>query len=142
MEPEQLRRGKEFHKTVQSDWQISIKDGILSTEHSTKLASGPMGSKHVKSGRLDMFVDELGDFVSIVEIKSTDWDKIKPTNVRRLLGSHRHQIWKYISKYLDSDKVDVCPGIIYPDSPSSSELRRYIEEYLNSYGIQVVWYYS
>jgi len=142
MEPECLRRGKEFHKKVQSDWDMNIKDGNLNIEHTINLLSYPSRAKHIKSGRLDMFVDELGEFVSVIEIKSTDWDKIKPRNIHKLLASHRRQIWTYISKYLDNDKIDVCPGIIYPAAPSSNGDRKYIEEYLNSYGIQVVWYYD
>jgi hypothetical protein len=142
MEPECLRRGKEFHKKVQSDWDMNIKDGNLNIEHTINLLSYPSRAKHIKNGRLDLFVDELGEFVSVIEIKSTDWDKIKPSNIHKLLTSHRRQIWNYISEYLDNDKIEVCPGIIYPVAPSSNEHREYIEEYLNSYGIQVVWYYD
>jgi len=142
MEPECLRRGKEFHRKVQSDWYENVEDGEVNAEHTINWLPNPSQSKHIKSGRLDIFVDELSDLVSIVEIKSTDWDKIKKGNVRKLLGSHRRQIWNYISKYLKGDEIDVCPGIIYPSSPSSNELREYIEKFLNSYGIQVVWYYD
>jgi hypothetical protein len=37
MEPECLRRGKEFHKKVQSDWDMTIKDGNLNIEHTINL---------------------------------------------------------------------------------------------------------
>lgn len=141
MEPEQLRRGKEFHKKVQSNWERDIKDGNLNIEHRINLLPNSK-VKHVKTGRLDIFVDELGDFVSVVEIKSTDWEKIKTKNLRKLLSSHKRQVWKYIVKYLDEDKIDVCPGIIYPRAPKSDELKDFIETYLWDYGIPVVWYYE
>jgi len=96
--------------------------------------------KHVRRGRLDLFVDELGGFVSVVEIKSTNWDRIDQKNRQRLLASHRRQVWDYIEKYLDQDKMDVCPGIIYPRAPETAGLRERVEEYLNGYGLQVVWY--
>ncbi len=142
MEPECLRQGKEFHKKVQLDWDLSIKDGHPNIEHTISLQRNQSRLKHIKRGRLDIFVDELGEFVSVVEIKSTDWNKIESKNIRKLLASHRRQIWNYISKYRDDEKIDVCPGIIYPNVPISNKLREDIEEYLNSYGIQVVWYYD
>jgi hypothetical protein len=57
-----------------------------------------------------------------------------------LLGSHKRQVWRYIDRYLDVEKVDVCPGIIYKSPPSTPGLREEIEEYLNEWGLQVVWY--
>lgn len=114
---------------------MNIKDGHPNKEHTISLFRYPSKLKHSKRGRLDIFVDELGEFVSVIEIKSTDWDKIKPNNVRKLLASHRRQIWNYISKYLDDEKINVCPGIIYPNVPSTNKLREDIEEYLNSYFI-------
>ncbi len=35
---------------------------------------------------MDLFVDDLTDYVVIVEIKGTNWDRIKPQNVKKLLG--------------------------------------------------------
>ena len=129
-----------FHKRVQDDWERTAKDGNLTKEHTIELSKIPTIPRRKKRGRLDMFVDELGDFVSVVEIKSTDWDKVKENNRKKLLGSHRRQIWKYIEEYLDIKKIDVCPGIIYPNSPTSLGLKEMIENYLNDYGLQVVWY--
>lgn len=142
MEPEQLKRGKEFHKRVQSDWVKTNLDGELNLEYTINLWPSTLKVTHIKMGRLDMFLDELSDFVSIVEIKSTNWDKIKTKNITKLLGSHRRQIWKYIMKYIEVDKIHVCPGIIYPNAPKSQKLKEYIEEYLNIYGLQVIWYFD
>ncbi|MCK5828462.1 hypothetical protein KAH43_08070 [Candidatus Bipolaricaulota bacterium] len=89
---------------------------------------------------MDVFVDDAGDFVVVVEIKATDWDRILPRNIQRNLGSHRRQVWKYIEKYTDGDRVDVCAGIIYPTTPKTPGLKERIETYLNEYGLQVVWY--
>jgi len=140
MEPIILSRGKAFHRRVQADWKSSVKDGHLNVEHSIFLTFPNQRLSHIRRGRLDLFVDELGSFVSIVEIKSTDWDRIKAANVSRLLDSHRRQVWKYILQYVDRQKIDVCPGIIYPTSPKISGRRELIEETLNEHGLQVVWY--
>lgn len=137
-EPEILKAGKQFHKKVQDDWSLTAKDGKICPEHTIPLV--PNKSIHKKRGRLDIFVDELGDFVSVIEIKSTDWDVVKPKNRKKLLGSHRRQVWRYIDRYLDVEKVDVCPGIIYKSPPTTPDLKKDIEAYLNDWGLQVVWY--
>ena len=77
MEPEILRRGKAFHKRVQGGWENTAKGGKINIEHSIPLSILRKKAQHQKTGRLDIFVDELGDFISVVEIKSTDWDKVK-----------------------------------------------------------------
>lgn len=137
-EPKLLKAGKEFHKKVQRDWELTAKDGKVYSEHTVLLV--PNKSTHKKHGRLDIFVDNVGDFVSVIEIKSTDWDAVKPKNRKKLLGSHIRQVWHYIDRYIDLEKVDVCPGIIYKSPPSTPGLRKDIEEYLNERGLQVVWY--
>ena len=78
-EPEILRRGKDFHKRVQKDWKASAKDDHVDTEHAIALL--PKGKYYQRGGRLDIFVDELGGFVSVVEIKSTDWDAVLETAI-------------------------------------------------------------
>ena len=137
-EPRLLKEGKEFHRKVQHDWELTAKDGKICSENTVYLV--PKKSIHKRQGRLDIFVDDVGDFVSIIEIKSTDWDAVKPKNRKKLLGSHKRQIWGYIDRYLDVEKVDVCPGIIYKSPPSTPGLREEIEGYLNKWGLQVVWY--
>ena len=140
MEPEILLRGKAFHTRVQKDWQKTAKGGKINKEHSIPLSILRKKIKRQNTGRIDIFVNELGDFISIVEIKSTDWDKVKEKNRKKLLGSHRRQVWRYIEEYVDIKRMDVCPGIIYPKSPVTNGLKDMIEEYLNDYGLQVVWY--
>ncbi|MCD4652401.1 hypothetical protein K8T06_00520 [bacterium] len=137
-EPKILKAGKLFHKKVQADWKLTAKDGKICPEHTISLS--PKGSRHHKHGRLDIFVDDSGDFVSVIEIKSTDWDAVKPKNRKKLLGSHRRQVWRYIDRFIDIEKVDVCPGIIYKSPPSTPGLREDVEEYHNDWGLQVVWY--
>jgi hypothetical protein len=140
-EPENLRRGKEFHALVQDDWARTARDGEVTAEHGITLLGASTRSKRRRRGRLDIFVDDVGNFVSIVEIKSTDWDRVKPRNRQSLLSAHRRQVWRYIEKYLDGDKVEVCPGIIYPRAPVSPGLKNLVEGYLKDYGLQVVWYH-
>ena len=141
MEPAALKRGKSFHKEVQSDWELTS-DGDVISEHTIDLTLVHKNSRRIKKGRLDIFVSEMGDFVSVVEIKATDWDKIKPKNIQRNLASHRRQTWKYIQEYTDKIKIDVCAGVIYPHAPKGSGLKDRIEKYMGEYGLQVVWYHD
>jgi len=140
MEPEQLRRGKEFHRRVQEDWRRTAEGGVVYPEHFVKLPLLSQTARKVRKGRLDLFVGEMGDLVSVVEIRSTDWDRINPKNIGRLLRSHRGQIWKYIEEFVDNRRIDVCAGIIYPHAPNSNKLRKRVEDYMIEYGIPVVWY--
>jgi hypothetical protein len=142
MEPLQLKRGKVFHRIVQQDFDNESTDGNVNNEYVIHLLPLNRSYKRVKSGRLDIFIDDLGEMVTVIEIKSTEWDNIKNKNVKKLLSSHRRQIWKYMEKYLDHDNLDVCAAIIYPRSPKSINLKNLVEKYLNSYGLQVVWYYD
>ncbi len=140
-EPEQLRRGKLFEKAVQKDWEETA-GGQPWTEHTIPLLKGVTRTGRRRHGRMDIFVDELGDMVTVVEIKATDWDRVLPRNRQKNLASHRRQVWKYIEKYVDGEGMDVCAGIIYPTAPKTTGLKEQIEDYLNEYGLQVVWYYD
>ena len=139
MEPEILWRGKQFHNRVQADW-LETAEGSIHREHSIWLSKRCVSGSHVRRGRLDIFIDEIGDMVTVVEIKSTDWDRVKPKNRRRLLSAHRRQVCRYVDEYLTDSKDIVCASIIYPLPPCTNGLRFEIETYLNDEGIQVVWY--
>lgn len=92
-EPTLLERGKVFHELFQQSWSATAKGGRISVEKVLRLSRARAGHKRGRYGRMDIVVDELGDFVSVAEIKSTDWDKVRPANMIKLLGSHRQQIW-------------------------------------------------
>ena len=138
-QPAQLRRGRAFEKRVQEDWKRTAQ-GDPEIENRIPLLEGLTRKGRRKHGRMDIFLNDVGDLVVVVEIKATDWDRIPPKNALRNLGSHRRQVWKYIDKYLDGNEVDVCAGIIYPSAPKTPGLRKRVEEYHGSYGLQVVWY--
>ena len=138
-EPLQLKKGKKFQKIVQNDFSANSKDGRVIPE--TFVSFKELKNIKQRSGRIDIFIDEISDFVTIVEIKATDWDKIKPKNINRNLYRHQKQIFRYIDKYVDVDKLDVCLGIIYPKPPVKKGLRKYLEKYMeDNYGLPVYWY--
>ncbi len=139
-EPKQLSRGKAFHRRVQAAWAGEISGAPILAEKTVGLVDGPDGTVRRGSGRIDILVSQYDDFVSVIEIKATNWDRIKPANVRRNLASHVRQALSYIDAYVEGEGVNVCAGIIYPSAPRSSSLKSEIETYLNEQGFQVVWF--
>jgi hypothetical protein len=138
-EPEILKRGKKFQRIVQQDFANNTKDGIALREETISFKA--LNEIKQKSGRMDILITELGDFVTILEIKATDWDRIDSKNVKRNLYRHQKQLFNYVDKYLNIDKLDVCLGIIYPKPPRKKRLRQVIEKYLeDNYGVPAYWY--
>src|SRR5258706_13698354 len=108
VEPEILRRGKKFHRRVQSDWAGEVEGSSVRLEHTITFRLGAALTKRGRRGRLDIFIDQMDDFVTVVEIKSTDWDQVASRNHQKLLAAHRRQVEHYVDKYLDDDHVSVC----------------------------------
>jgi len=130
-EPSQLKRGKAFHKKIQTDW-LKTAEGKILTEKGILKSSG-------RKGRIDIFVDNDGDkLVAVAEVKASDWDKMTDSAVRRNVRRQIKQIWDYIESQLNVKK-DVSPGIIFPKRPKDKERMRLIEELLEEEGIPVVW---
>lgn len=132
-EPNILKNGKLFHKLIQDEWVATTNDGLARSEKYIKRIDG-------RTGRVDLLVEELGDYVSVIEIKATDWDRIKPGNVKRNIRNQIRQIWRYIDSQLDIYSMEVCPGVIFPKLPQNHELLELVEKSFNDEGIQVVWH--
>jgi len=138
-EPVQLKRGKIFQKIVQEDFKLTSKNGAVLPEKPVSFEN--MEKIKQRSGRMDILITELGDFVTILEIKATDWDNIKPKNIKKNLYRHQKQLFNYVDKFIDIDKTDVCIGIIYPEPPKKIGLRQFIDDYLDeNYGVPAYWY--
>ena len=137
-QPKSLQRGKKFELLVKSDFGGQNRSKDVHFE-----ATIPFDYKKDfkrKSGRADILITGTEDFVTVLEIKVTDWDKIKPKNVKKNLWRHQRQLFSYIDKFLDFDKMDVCPGIIYPEPPRDVRLRNLVESYLENYGVPAYWF--
>jgi len=139
-EPQALHRGKEFQKIVQSDFNQNNKSGILCIEKHVSFEK--MNSIRQKQGRMDLFVyDDADNYVSIFEIKATNWDKIIDANIKRNLYRHSKQLFNYIDKFMKIDSKDVCHGVIYPFSPKKKGLKEKIEKWaMELYCFPVYWY--
>ena len=140
-EPCQLRRGKEFQKIVQADYSKNSKDGDVGIEEFVSFKN-VSGIKQ-KSGRMDIIVHYPAgdDFVMIMEIKATDWDKIKQKNIKRNLYRHSKQLYNYIDKFMLVNKFEVGLALLYPEPPKKEGLREHIEKTaMEIYSFPVYWY--
>ena len=129
-EPRQLRRGKEFHKKIQKEWHKDA-EGDIKTEKS-------MIKPSKRKGRMDIFVKDDESLVAVAEIKTSNWDAIAASAVRKNVRHQASQIWDYVESQLELGK-DVSPGVIFPKRPKDSNRVSLIEELFNKSGIQVVW---
>jgi hypothetical protein len=122
-------RGRKFEEWERSHWTGEV-NSSAEYEAPTQWEG--------KRGRVDirLKLEEDGNIV-IVEIKATDWDKLKEHRVRPTALRHARQIWRYIDAHLRP--WDVTPAIVYPPSPTIDGRREMVEEILNERGIQVVW---
>ncbi len=124
-----ISQGRKFEAWERSQWKDGINDAA-EFEASTSLAG--------KKGRVDirLRITDEGEVV-IVEIKATDWDKMKPDRIRPNALRHANQIWRYIEAHLSPE--DVVPAIVYPPPPLTPTRKEQIEAILEERGIQVVW---
>lgn len=133
VEPAQLRRGKLFQRKVRVAFS-----GFESRQYQT-LFEHSVAHKNRK-GRADIVLTDDGDFLAVLEIKATKWNRIRTDNINRNLWRHQHQLLRYIDKFLEVDQLSVSPGIIYPQPPRDEALRKHIEAYLEDRGIPVYWF--
>jgi hypothetical protein len=123
------QRGRKFEEWERSQWNSEL--------NSAAEFEAPTSWKG-KRGRVDikLKLEEDGNIV-IVEIKATEWDKLKEERVRPTALRHANQIWRYIDAHLTP--LDVTPAIVYPSQPQTPGRKELLEEILNERGIQVVW---
>jgi hypothetical protein len=124
-----VKRGRKFEEWERSHWNDRL-NAAREFEASTKWDGN--------TGRVDirLKLEEDGNVV-IVEIKATQWDKIKENRLRSTALRHARQIWRYIEDHLKP--LDVTAAIVYPPSPIIPGRKEQVEEILSERGIQCVW---
>lgn len=123
-----ISRGRKFEQSERSYWEK--KNIPVEVEAPTEFEG--------KRGRIDILLKDTEEgHTIVVEIKASNWDKMKAHRVRPNALSHARQIWRYIEGELGDQ--DVIPAIVYPKTPQAKERKVEIEEILDEQGIQVVW---
>ena len=129
-EPKSLKNGKEFHKKIQNEW--------LDTAEGEVEAEKQMIKQNGRRGRMDVFVKIEETYVSIAEMKMSDWDAMTIKNLRRNVRRQIRQIWNYIDSQL-KQKKDVTPGVVFSNRPKMNGRLDIIEQLFGEEGITVVW---
>jgi hypothetical protein len=83
---EAWRRGRAFEVEERAGWD-HVPEEHIQFEAATTWES--------KRGRIDIKIDD-GKDIAVVEIKATDWDRLKPGSIRSTALRHARQIWRYI----------------------------------------------
>lgn len=127
-----LRKGRQFHLKIQSEWKKEAQGDIKKEKGCIK----PSGRK----GRMDIHVQDENEekLVACVEIKASDWDRMTEKAVIRNVKRQIHQVWDYIESELERGK-EVSPGIIFPKRPKNKKRMLLIERLFEEEGIPVVW---
>jgi len=139
-EPDILKQGKIFQRIVQLDYQKNSIGGVANIEENVSFDY--LANDKKRKGRMDIIIhDDSNNSVTIIEIKSTNWDKIKSKNIKKNLCRHSRQLFNYIDKFITVDNRTVGLAIIYPAPPKSKEFQEFIETCaLEEYSIPVYWY--
>ena len=96
MAVERLAKGRAFHDTVQSAFLTDLANATGFKERGWRLAAGGRG-------RVDLAVvtDDHEKMLIIIEIKGTDWDKIRADRVKRNVQRHIRQLLALLDPELD-----------------------------------------
>jgi hypothetical protein len=125
-----IRSGRRFESEERAGWAHVPREHVRH-EAATKWQS--------KKGRIDIKIDEGSGVVTLVEIKASNWDALKPERIRATALRHARQVWRYINDFSDNQGKDVFAGIVYENEPANPEIRRVVEQILNDRFIQVAW---
>lgn len=139
MAVERLAKGRAFHDAVQSAFLTDLADATGFKERGWRLAAGGRG-------RVDLAVviDDRDKMLIIIEIKGTDWDKIRADRVKRNVQRHIRQLLGYLDTAISELEAGQWEGIagalLYPARPASSETLACIETAAAEQAIMVTWY--
>jgi DNA-binding sugar fermentation-stimulating protein len=117
---ERLAKGRAFHDAVQSAFLTGLANATGFRERCWRLTAGGRG-------RVDLAVvtDDREKMLIIIEIKGTDWDKIRPDRVKRNVQRHIRQLLAYLDTAIGELEAGQWEGIagalLYPSRPASAE---------------------
>jgi len=124
-----MSRGRKFEKWEKAHYLDGVKE--------TPLFETPANWKG-KRGRVDIRIDiPENNQVVVIEIKASDWDKMKPHRVRPNALRHVRQVWRYIEAYVSPREV--IPALVYPSTPKTPGRKEEIEAILDEHSIAAVW---
>ena len=139
MAVERLAKGRAFHDTVQSAFLTDLANATGFKERGWRLTTGGRG-------RVDLAVvtNDHEKMLIIIEIKATDWDKIRADRVKRNVQRHVRQLLAYLDTAIGELEAgqweSVAGALLYPSRPASAESLACIEAAAAGQAIMVTWY--
>jgi hypothetical protein len=136
---ERLAAGRIFHDTVQSAFLAGLVGATGFRERRWHLSAG-------RHGRVDLAVvtDDHEMMLTVIEIKGTDWDKIRPDRVTRNLRAHLRQLQAYLDTAIDELQAGrwaaVAGALLYPARPENADRLAAIEAIAADQSIMLSWY--
>jgi hypothetical protein len=134
------RAATSFHRTVQTQFVADLVGAVASAERTIRLFNG-------RTGRVDLLVVTVGSerMAVIVEVKNTDWDKLRLERIRPNLRSHLRLLQNYLdtaaSQIGEPDAWDSAAGVlIYPRRPADANLVELITRTVESVALMLVWH--
>lgn len=139
MAVERLARGRAFHDNVQSAFLTDLTGATGFRERGWRLTTGGRA-------RVDLAVvtDDQEKMLIIIEIKGTDWDKIRADRVKRNVQRHIRQLLAYLDTAIAELEAGQWEGVagalLYPSRPTSADCLACIEAAAAEQAIMVTWY--
>jgi hypothetical protein len=109
-----------------------------------------------RKGRIDVLLtvrDDVETIKVIIELKSTDWSRMRPESVRRNVARHAAQLYSYQGHLTrdmwDEDKQEWVPSgetdavqmfLVYEQKPADGAVAEEIVALCGGDAIQVVWF--
>ena len=115
---DRLAAGRAFHDMVQSAFLTDLTDATGFKERGWRLAAGGRG-------RVDIAVvtNDREKMLIIIEIKGTDWDRIRSDRVKRNVQRHIRQLLAYLDTAISELEAGQWEGVagalLYPSRPVS-----------------------
>ena len=136
---DRLATGRAFHNTAQSAFLTGLTGATGVRERGWRLASG-------SRGRVDLAVvtDDREKMLIVIEIKGTDWDKIRADRVKRNVQRHIRQLLAYLDTAISELEAGQWEGVagalLYPSRPASPETLACIQAAADEQAVMVTWY--
>jgi hypothetical protein len=136
---DRLATGRAFHGTVQSAFLTDLTGATGFRERGWRLAAGGRG-------RVDLAVvtDDREKMLVIIEIKGTDWNKIRTGRVKPNVQRHIRQLLAYLDTAISELEAGQWEGVagalLYPSRPASPETLACIQSAADEQAIMMTWY--
>ncbi|MBT63773.1 MAG: hypothetical protein CML13_11235 [Puniceicoccaceae bacterium] len=125
---EYAKRGKAFERELENKWSASQGD-VIQREVSV--------SNEGRKGRIDILIDEDPDIALILEVKSTDWDKIKRGRLREYALRHLRQLHRYVDAVMKTSSKTITIAITYPRRPRKEDRYRELMAIFDEIGASI-----